>query len=434
MESERGIFFLLRFLFPLSLWSSDWKRLYGGWRIDPLCCSRALLVLDMNDNISAGISKDETLPLTTASSSDSSPRRPPQNYFISNGSVIVYAGTFFTCMVIMELTLEGTQKAFGDMPALAFAVTLFQFGCCFLLPVILSRGATLREIPQTPMAMVPYLVLSLCVFGSSGLVTMSIRYVSYPTKVILKSTKLIPTMVVATLLQNGQRYGRLEYLAATLLCAGAAGYGFGESLGKKSNQEDESYWGILLLCTSVFCDAFTPNIQQRLMAPVASTNINNDHDRATSSSISWQHRLHRLQQSILPPGGAGLGVSASTLMTNANFVGGIGILLYMTVTGALVEAMGVAFVEPRLFLLLTVIGVSLAMAVFSYTRLIQASGSVVAVGVATLRKVVTVILSYVFYPKPFSTVHAVSSLLVLGGVLLSSYAKQRPTPATHRTT
>ncbi|KAG7353767.1 UAA transporter family protein [Nitzschia inconspicua] len=369
-------------------------------------------------------SKDEsTLPLTTASQSSTPPSRKP---IASNAAVFGYVWTFFTCMVIMELTLEGTQKAFHDFSGLAFAVTLFQFGCCFLLPVLHSNGATLKEIPKTPSAMLPYLLLSLFVFGSSGLATMSIRYVSYPTKVILKSTKLIPTMIMATLLQqtHGQRYGRLEYLAATLLCAGAAGYGFGESNISVSSHEGESYWGMFLLGTSVVCDAFTPNIQQRLMAPTCG---HHDHATAattTTAATTWKQRLHRIQQSIFPPGG--LGVSASTLMTNANFVGGIGILIYMAMTRVLVEALRVALVKPSLLCSLTVIGMSLAAAVSAYTRLIQASGSVVAVGVATLRKMVTVILSYFFYPKQFSRTHAISSLLILAGVLLSTYAKQRP--------
>ena len=329
-------------------------------------------------------------------------------------------------MILMELTLEGTQKAFPDLQALPFAVTLVQFSCCFLLPVGWSKGATLKDLPTTKTEIAPYLLLSLCVFGSSCLATMSIRYVSYPTKVVLKSTKLIPTMIVSTLLQNGQRYSKLEYLAACLLCAGAAGYGFGEGKSNKTNNNDASYLGILLLSMSVLSDAFTPNIQQRLMAPPAKTTTHEHFDAAatttTPSFASVTQLCHVLQRVLLPPGG--LGVSASTLMTNANFVGGIGVFCYMAVTGDLMDALGVAFVEPTLFLFLTMIGTSLAVAVFCYTRLIQESGSVVAVGVATLRKVVTVILSYAVYPKPFTMTHAISSILVLGGVLLSSYAKQ----------
>ena len=43
----------------------------------------------------------------------------------------------------------------------------------------------------------------------------------------------------------------------------------------------------------------------------------------------------------------------------------------------------------------------------------------VAVAVATLREVATVILSYIVYPKVFSMMHAVSAVLVLGGILLT---------------
>ena len=43
----------------------------------------------------------------------------------------------------------------------------------------------------------------------------------------------------------------------------------------------------------------------------------------------------------------------------------------------------------------------------------------IAVAVATLREVATVILSYIVYPKVFSLMHAVSAILVLGGILLT---------------
>lgn len=49
----------------------------------------------------------------------------------------------------------------------------------------------------------------------------------------------------------------------------------------------------------------------------------------------------------------------------------------------------------------------------------SSQGAVVAVAVATLREVATVILSYIVYPKVFSVMHAISALLVLAGILLT---------------
>ena len=326
----------------------------------------------------------------------------------------------------MELALEAAQTSFPDLSALPYAVTLFQFSFCFLLPVCISKGETLKDLPTTFTGVIPYISLSIIVFGSTGLATMSIRYVSYPTKVIFKSTKLVPTMFVATLLQ-GQRYSAIDYLSAFLLCAGAAGFGFGESTNK-SDDKHSSTIGIILLLISVCCDSFTPNIQQRLMGTPSSQHATHHHGSIPSLPTnvrSLKEFFHQLYCLILPPGGTG--ASASVLMTNANAVGCIGILTYMLSSGALGDAVGVAVANPRLAGYLTLIGLSLSIAVFTYTRLIKEAGSVVAVKIATLRKVVTILLSYIFFPKRFSQLHLFSSLLVLSGILLSSYAKQKKT-------
>lgn len=337
----------------------------------------------------------------------------------SSRSIGLSAAGFFGCMVIMELALEGANNEFPDLVALPYAVTLFQFGFCFLLPLILSRGASLSTFPKTPQASLPYISLSLVVFGSTCFASMAVRFVSYPTKVVLKSAKLIPTMIVATALQKGSHYGVLDYLSATFLCVGAAGYSWGSGSSAPRGGDGNSWIGIMLLLISVFCDAFTPNIQQRMMAPpvvgVAALPTTTLHHH----SDDFCTKLTR----ILFPGG--LSLSASELMTNANGIGCIGLLLFMAVSGSLTEALAAALLHPRLLVYLLIIGIALATAVLCYTRLIQQAGSVVAVAVATLRKVATVILSYIVYPKILSKIHALSGLLVLVGILINSHSKQR---------
>jgi drug/metabolite transporter (DMT)-like permease len=358
---------------------------------------------------------------------------------------------FFTCMVLMELALEGAFVTFPHtVNSLPYAVTIFQFACCFGLPVILSRGEALASFPRTLPACVPYISLSVVVLGSTFLASLSVRYVSYPTKVVFKSAKLIPTMIVATLLQQekGSNYTGLDYMAATLLCAGAAGYGWrggeenggGGDGGGDSLSHSSSYTGVVLLLVSVFCDAFTPNIQQRLMSPIAVPSLSTTsivgpshgyphHEVASRPLMSLPNKVLAL---FLPTtnhqghahGGGGLGLSATALMTNANGIGCIGLVVVMTINGSLWEAIRATMVHPLLLVYLMVIGMALATAVWCYTRLIQKAGSVVAVAVATLRKVVTVVLSYIIYPKTMTMVHVASGVMVLSGILLSSYSKQ----------
>lgn len=112
-------------------------------------------------------------------------------------------------------------------------------------------------------------------------------------------------------------------------------------------------------------------------------------------------------------------------MVNVNAFGFAGLTLYMIVSGSLASSIRVALADPTLLLYLSLVGAGLSTAVLAYTRLIRGAGSVAAVAVATLRKVATVVLSYVIFPKPLLPVHVLSGLLVLGGVGLNVYARRR---------
>ena len=97
------------------------------------------------------------------------------------------------------------------------------------------------------------------------------------------------------------------------------------------------------------------------------------------------------------------------------------LVVYMTASGSLAAAGRATASRPLLLVYLFAVGVGLGTAVLAYTRLIQVSGPVVAVGVATLRKVATVVLSYVIFPdKPLTSLHKATGLLVLAGLVLST--------------
>lgn len=319
-------------------------------------------------------------------------------------------------MIAHEVALEAASTSFHHLESLASTVTLFQFGFCFLLPLMTSTKEVCRTFPKSWKATLPYVQLSLLVFGATGLATQSLKYVSYPTKVVFKSAKLIPTMIISTCIFRGtnkkKKYGPLDYLAAFLLCIGAAGYSYNS--GRSDEDKQTSLYGISLLLVSIVCDAFLPNLQEKLMSShytnqwllLHLTHQNANADKQMSTNINN-------------------GLSAQAIMVNTNAIGFGTILIYMFLSGSLAEAIATAMINPKLLFYLICVGVGLSTSVLAYTKLIQASGSVIAVAVSTLRKVATVLLSYILFPKPILSIHVFSGILVLAGVLIGTFCRKR---------
>mmetsp|Transcript_23906 Transcript_23906/g.35449 ORF Transcript_23906/g.35449 Transcript_23906/m.35449 type:complete len:373 (+) Transcript_23906:39-1157(+) len=310
---------------------------------------------------------------------------------------------FFFAMIAHELALEAVSSNFHELDSLASAVTLFQFGFCFLLPFIVSKGKVCETFPKTIKEFVPYTRLSFLVFGATGLATHSLKYVSYPTKVIFKSAKLIPTMLISTLFYKNKKHTSLEYFSAFLICLGAAGYSYnGGGGGGSGPSNDTSYFGVGLLSVSILCDAIVPNVQKNLMTISLPRTSTTDADSVIS-----------------------LGLSAQAVMVNTNAVGFGILLVYMLVSGSLSDAVSTAMLHPKLLLYLVSVGLGLSSAVLAYTTLIKRTSPVVAVAVATLRKVATIMLSYIIFPKIISGIHVIAGVLVLVGVFLSTFCRRR---------
>jgi adenosine 3'-phospho 5'-phosphosulfate transporter B3 len=102
------------------------------------------------------------------------------------------------------------------------------------------------------------LTIVLAITQGSGSVALS--YVNFPVKVVMKSCKLIPTMVLGLLILR-RSYSVLEYVAAAMLCVGVATFTLVDS--KVSPKFDMI--GIALLCLAVAGDAITVNLQEKIL-------------------------------------------------------------------------------------------------------------------------------------------------------------------------
>lgn len=316
----------------------------------------------------------------------------------------------------------------------------------FLLSLFSSKGDVIQNFPRTRAELKIYILLSVVVYGATAFATMSLGYdgVIYVTKVVFKSAKLIPTMLVGVLLDaraarlgqavKKKNYGVYEYSSALLLSAGAAGFCMNANnietdLEETDVSNDSStsmigghVMGLLLLTASVFCDAIVPNIQEKLMNGNSLQSTN-----PQSNQIDVEIKPFIRNENTAQPTSSSTqkGMSSLSLMVNTNAIGFTMLLLTATLSASIVTITSNIIKHPHYFLLLLTVGVGLSSAVLAYTELIRRSGPAVAVAVATLRKVVTVVLSYIIFPKAMSWTHVMSSGLVLLGLLVGFVGRGR---------
>lgn len=235
----------------------------------------------------------------------------------------------------------------------------------------LERKAPLRAYP----------LLTACLFASSSLSNLSLSYINFPTKVVFRSCKLVPTMIIATIV-NRRVFQSYEYLSALSICAGLVVFAMADySLDPMQYQPI----GLVLVGGSVVADAILPNAQEHLF-------------KAGSS------RLEVTFYSNL------FSFFAMTIMTLSN--------------GCLPEFLRGLTMDGRLAMYFAVYTVLSYISISCYMTLVKRFGGVTAVVLTTARKAMTLALSFLLFPKGFSWLYVYGSMLVLGAVMIAGICKK----------
>jgi len=238
---------------------------------------------------------------------------------------------------------------------------------------------------QAPLSAYPQ--LTLCLLSSSALSNWSLNYINFPTKVVFRSSKLIPTMILASILHK-QIFSLTEYGCATAICTGLVLFAAADW------QTTPSFHpiGLLLVTLSVVADAVLPNAQQAV--------------------------FHRYQATRLEV----------TLYTNV-----LTLMAYTAttaVTGEITALTDLVFNPPEdqsgwlpyYLVLYTMVSY---LAITAHMTIVRKYGGVAAIVVATARKGLTLILSFLLFPKEFSWYYPAGACLVLGGLGVASLYRQR---------
>jgi len=282
---------------------------------------------------------------------------------------------FFGCHV----SFEALNESLVNLPQVPKSITLWsvavQFALCALLPLLRQQSSWVKSPWRSWW---PFVAISAMVFLSNSLSQYATHYVEFSLKIVAKSSKLMPTMLISGLLGNSGYFEAMDYMAAILLCAGTALFSYGQKTHVTTTASQVAL-GMSALGLSCIFDGLVPNVQQRVL-------------RETTPA---------------------------ELMARTNAVGAVAGVISIALSDVS-SVLDYADTRPWLWLLILGIGLSLAGSVLCYTDLVARAGSVFAVGIATLRKSTSLLLSYVLFPgKSFDKLRQLGLICIALGLFLA---------------
>ncbi|XP_076868759.1 adenosine 3'-phospho 5'-phosphosulfate transporter 2 [Brachyhypopomus gauderio] len=259
-------------------------------------------------------------------------------------------------------------------------LTLIQFGFYSIF------GLVELQLTQDKRRRIPgktYMIIAFLTVGTMGLSNTSLGYLNYPTQVIFKCCKLIPVMIGGVFIQ-GKRYNLADVSAALCMSLGLIWF----TLADSKVAPNFNLTGVILISLALCADAAIGNVQEKAM------------------------KLHN--------------GSNSEMVLYSYSIGFVYILLGLLSMGGLAPAVAFCSQHPFttygyafFFSLTGYFGISFVLA------LIKLFGALVAVTVTTGRKAMTIVLSFLFFTKPFTFQYVWGGLLVVFGIFLNVYSKNK---------
>jgi len=279
--------------------------------------------------------------------------------------------TYIAVFIIQESVFKGSDFNFGGL--LAF----FQF-LSYAIYGMIHRFFVPQPQRRTPTAFL--FKMGFYSIAGTAASTYSLNYLSFPTWVLFKSSRVIGVMIGGIFIL-GKRYHAKEYLGVLFLAIGLVVF----TLGDIQLQADFHPTGILLVVFSLIMNSFEGNMQEKGLS----------HYKATENEmVIWVYGFGALQ--ILP---------------------------FLLWNGELLE--GVSFLRENSYVLTQIVAHSMLgyFGIMFVLGLVRISSALTTVIVTSCRKALTVIFSFLLFTKPLSVYHVLGFMVFFSGVALNVYDK-----------
>lgn len=230
--------------------------------------------------------------LAAANASELPPPTPPSfhstvsKFFVCfvglQGSYLVWG--YMQELIMTTVFIPTPSSPTGHFPSASFCV----FSNRFLAVLVAASIVKYRHGSFFPKRSAPLVAFGPCALSntiSSWSQYASLRYVSFPVQTLFKSGKVIPVMIMGTLLK-GTKYRTREYAEAMLITVGvfifsvftgrggkAAEGAVGEIGTVAGEEETKGFVGFLFMMLYIFSDSFTSQYQSKVFSDYGKKNV-----------------------------------------------------------------------------------------------------------------------------------------------------------------
>jgi len=269
-----------------------------------------------------------------------------------------------------EIVIEVFDRRYGIF------VSFLQFGgytvFCYLQRLI--KKADSRKVPLQY-----YFLLASMAAIIQVLTNLAMQTLNYPVKVLFKSSRIVPVMMVGVCYYR-KKYSRRDYMVALMIVFGLTMFMQADS--HVSPQFD--FIGVLYIVVALFLDAINVNIQEDIM---------NKFQAPQDEFVLYTYAVSAVMMLVSS-------IWVGEFWEGLSFAHQKGIFVWIEI---------LAYSGAGFF------GVSCAAAIT------KKFGAFISSMTTTARKALTLCLSFFFFPKPVSSGHYIGGLIFGAGLVLKSW-------------
>eukprot|EP01126_Amoeba_proteus_P034759 TRINITY_DN3476_c0_g1_i3.p1 TRINITY_DN3476_c0_g1~~TRINITY_DN3476_c0_g1_i3.p1 ORF type:complete len:400 (-),score=66.52 TRINITY_DN3476_c0_g1_i3:606-1805(-) len=307
----------------------------------------------------------------------------------------VVVGGIFSFHIVHGIALERIFLYQGFV--YGWFLTFVQFTGYMLMSVL--YGQTRQHVVHDNLSQVQlkwFVLIGGFMIITIGLSNYSLTLVSYPVQQLLRSGKIIPVMIGGKIVLS-RKYSWQEYISAVFIAIGLCLTALEKSSSVKSDS-GETHTGLLdssqpmtiglvLLLVAMMADAFVSNLQEKMLKDFE--------------------------------------ISQENLVFQCYRIGWFGLSIILLFSGELFPAVMLCMEFPGLVVWLLVFSLTGYLGLICVVTSLKLYGAFAAVTITSTRKMISISLSFILFPKPLSLLFITAVIFVFTGIFLHIYAKNQ---------